>query len=314
MGSSRIAVTGASGPFGQGVIRHLLDWGVPASDLVLLTRNPQKLEEFAASGASVRFGDFDDLEAMRNGLGGVGKMLMISALKVGFRIPQHSRAIEAARQAGVGHVLYTSFIGKEPDNPSLAVLDHRGTEDSLRQSGLIWTSLRDAQYSDAFVEAAPRVPLRTGVWEGATLDGKMPFVTRDDCIRSAAAALLAKDTQNRTYNITGPEGLTYRAVSQIIAEVAGKPIRWIDVTPDQRYVFFDSLGVPRVAVPDQAVDAIPWSSDDMVSLEIGIRDGWFDVESDDVFLLTGRQPQSFRNFAMSRQADLQALAAEETVQ
>ncbi len=306
----RIAVTGASGPFSQGVVRHLLEWGVPASDLVLLTRSPAKLAEFAASGAAVRFGDFDDLDAMREGLAGVAKMLMISALKVGFRIPQHTRAIEAARQAGVGHVIYTSFIGKEPDNPSLAVVDHRGTEDALRQSGLIWTSLRDAQYSDAFVEAAPRVPLRTGVWEGATLDGRMPFVTRHDCIRSAAAALLAKGTKNRTYNITGPEGLTYRAVSQIIADVAGKPIRWIDVTPEERYAFFDGLGIPREAVPDQSVDGVPWSSDDMVSLEIGIRDGWFDIESDDVFTLTGQRPQSFRDFAMTRQVDLQTLAAE----
>lgn len=304
------AITGASGHFGRGVARHLLSWGVPAAQLVLLSRSPQKLGEFAAQGVSVRFGDFDDPAAMRKGLTGVDKMLMISALKVGFRIPQHNRAIEAARQAGVEQVFYTSFIGKEPGNPSLAVVDHRGTEEALRQSGLLWTSLRDAQYADAFVEAAPRVPLRTGQWEGATQDGRMPFVTREDCIRSAAAAMLAKDTQNRIFNITGPQGLTYRAVSQIIAEVAGKPIDWIDVTPQQRYAFFDALGVPRVAVPDHSVDAIPWSSDDMVSLEIGIRDGWFDIESDDVFALTGRKPQSFRDFAMSRQADLRALAME----
>lgn len=310
MAATRYAITGASGPFGQGVVRHLLEWGVPAEQLILITRSPGRLAEFASSGANVRFGDFDDLASMREGLAGVDKMLMISALKVGFRIPQHRRAIEAARQAGVRQIFYTSFIGKEPDNPSLAVVDHRGTEEALGQSGLIWTSLRDAQYSDAFVEAAPRVPLRMGVWEGATLDGKMPFVTRHDCIRSAAAALLAEGAAYRTYNITGPQSLTYREVSQIIAEVAGKPIRWIDVTPEDRYAFFDSLGVPRVAVPDQSVDAIPWSSDDMVSLEVGIRDGWFDIESNDVFTLTGQPPQSFRDFAMSRQAGLQALAAE----
>lgn len=307
---TRYAITGASGPFGQGVVHHMLAQGVPASDLILLSRNPDKLAAFAAAGAQVRQGDFDDYDSMSEGLRGADRMLMISALKVGFRIPQHTRAIEAARTAGVCHVVYTSFVGKEPDNPSLAVVDHRGTEEALRQSGLVWTSLRNAQYADALIEAAPRVPLRTGEWQGATREGRMPVVTREDCIRSAAFALLAPDIANRTFNITGPECLTYRAISQIIAEVAGFPIRWIDVTPEERYAFFDAMGVPREAVPDHSVDAIPWSSDDIVSMEVGIRDGWFDIESRDVELLTGTPAQSFRDFALSRQDDLRALVAE----
>lgn len=306
---TRFAITGASGPFGQGVVRTLLGQGIAATDLILLSRNPASLSEFEAAGAQVRRADFDDYDSMRDGLQGADKMLMISALKVGFRIPQHTRAIEAAREAGVGHVVYTSYIGKEPDNPSLAVVDHRGTEQVLRKSGLVWTSLRNAQYADALVEAAPRVPLRTGEWQAATGDGRMPVVTRQDCIGSAAFALLAPDTANRIFNITGPEGLTYREVSQIIAEVAGRPIRYIEVTAEERYAFFDAMGVPREAVPDHSVDAIPWSSDDIVSMEIGIRDGWFDIESDDVATLTGTRAQSFRDFAMSRQDDLRALAA-----
>ena len=304
----KLIVTGAAGPFGRGVTQCLLDRGVPAADLILVTRRPQLLADRAAQGASVRHGDFDDYDAMVSAFTGGEKMLMISALKVGFRIPQHTRAIEAAKAAGVKHVFYTSFIGKEPGNPSLAVVDHRGTEAALHESGLTWTSLRNAQYADAMIEAAAPVALAAGRWQAATGEGRMPLVTRADCIRAAAAALLAPGTENRVFNITGPEGLTYREVASILAETAGSPIQWVDCTAEEAYAEFDAMGVPRTAVPDQSVDSIPWSSDDMVSMQVGIAEGWFDVLSDDVERLTGTKPQSFRSYALERQSDLRRAA------
>jgi NAD(P)H dehydrogenase (quinone) len=228
---------------------------------------------------------------------------------VGFRIPQHTRAIQAAAAAGIKHIFYTSFLGKEPGNPSLAVVDHRGTEAALRESGLVWTSLRNAQYADAMIEAAAPAALAKGRWQAATGDGRMPFIARADCIRAAAAALLAAGTDNRTFDITGPEALTYREVCAILAEFAGKPIEWVDCTPDQAYAEFDSMGVPRTAVADQSVDGIPWSSDDMVSMQVGIAGGWFDVVSDDVERLTGTKPRGFRDFACDHRAFLRALPA-----
>jgi NAD(P)H dehydrogenase (quinone) len=233
-------------------------------------------------------------------------MLMISALKVGFRIPQHTRAARAAKEAGVRHVFYTSFIGKEPDNPLLAVVDHRGTEQALRDSGLTWTALRNSQYADAMIEAAAPMALAMGRWQAATGMGRIPLVTRADCIAAAAGALLAPGTENRIFNITGPDGLTYREVAAILAENAGKPIQWVDCTAEEAYAEFDAMGVPRTAIPDQSVENIPWSSDDMVSMQVGIADGWFDVESNDVELLTGRKPQAFRDYAQQRAAELRA--------
>jgi NAD(P)H dehydrogenase (quinone) len=302
-------ITGASGPFGRGVTRHLLDRGVAAQDLILVTRKPEQLADRAAEGAAVRYGDFDNSDAMVRAFAGGDRMLMISALKVGFRVPQHTRAIQAAKAAGVRHVFYTSFIGKEPGNPSLAVVDHRGTEQALRDSGLIWTALRNAQYADAMIEAAAPVALAMGRWRAASGSGRMPLITRADCIEAAACALLAEGTSNRIYNITGPGGLTYREVAAILAENAGKPIQWIDCTAEEAYAEFDAMGIPRTAVPDQSIDSIPWSSDDMVSMQVGIADGWFDVVSNDVELLTGHKPQSFRDYARRRAGELQAMAA-----
>jgi NAD(P)H dehydrogenase (quinone) len=168
--------------------------------------------------------------------------------------------------------------------------------------------LRNAQYSDALVEAASPLPLSTGQWIGSSGTGRMPFVTRADCIAAAVEALLKPGLEHRILNITGPERLTFPEMAQVIAQVAGVSIEWKDVDSDAMYAFFDSLGVPRIAVPDQTVANIPWSSDDIVSLEAAIKDGWFDIQSDDFEFLVGRKPQSFRSFALERKGQLQEFA------
>jgi len=305
----KLAVTGAAGPFGRGVTEYLLEHGVAPADLILVTRRPEQLAARAAQGVSVRYGDFDDPDALVKAFAGGGKLLLISAVQVGFRIPQHTRAVRAAAAAGIEHIFYTSFLGKEPGNPSLAVVDHRGTETVLRESGLVWTALRNAQYADAMIEAAAPAALAKGRWQAATGEGRMPLIARADCIRAAAAAMLATGTEDQTFNITGPEALTYREVCRILAECAGKSIEWVDCTPEQAYAEFDAMGIPRAAVADQSVGGIPWSSDDMVSMQVGIAGGWFDVFSDDVERLTGTKPRGFRDFAFDHQEFLRKLPA-----
>lgn len=305
----KLIVTGASGQFGRATVEGLLE-SVPAEDLILLTRTPAKLADYSARGCDVRQGDYDDAASMREAFSGGEKMLMMSAVKVGFRIPQHRRAVEAAVAAGVGQIVYTSFIGLEGADTSLAVSDHRATEAMLVGSGVDWTILRNSQYIDAVIEAQAPHALRSGHWLASAAEGKLAQVAREDCVRSAIAVMANEGHRRVTYNITGPDLLSFREIAAIIADVAESPIQYDVVDDDGMYAFFDSLGVPREAVPDQVVNAIPWSSDDMVSFERAIREGHFAVISDDVETLTGRQPVSIRDFALSRKADLVAAGKE----
>lgn len=301
----KLIITGASGQFGRATVEGLLE-RVAADDLILLTRSPAKLADFAARGCDVRQGDYDDPESMRLAFAGGDRMLMMSAVKVGFRIPQHRRAIEGAVAAGVRHIVYTSFIGFEGADTSLAVADHRETEKMLFESGADWTILRNSQYIDAVIEAQAPHALRAARWLASAAEGKIAQVSRDDCVRSAIAVLAQDGHRNVSYNITGPDLLSFREIAAIISEVAESPIEYSVVDDEGMYAFFDSLGVPREAVPDQVVNAIPWSSDDMVSFERAIREGHFAVISDDVERLTGREPISIREFALSRKAGLMA--------
>src|SRR5690242_19585676 len=123
-----IIVTGASGQFGRAAAEALMQRKDPA-ELILVTRNPDRLAEFARRGAQVRQGDFDDPAALANAFEGGRSMLLISTARVGGRIAQHRAAIEAARAAGVEHIAYTSSTGISPDNPAIVVRDHMATEE-----------------------------------------------------------------------------------------------------------------------------------------------------------------------------------------
>jgi NAD(P)H dehydrogenase (quinone) len=304
----KIVITGASGNYGRLAVARLLE-RVPAEDLILLTRRPEKLADLAEKGAHVRRGDFDEPASLVEAFKGGDRMLLISATRVGKRVVQHKAAIDAAAATGVRHIAYTSVVGIGPGNPAVVVRDHGPTEALMQASGLAWTALRDSQYSDAVVQAMAPNALASGKWLSSSAGGRIAVVAREDCVDCAVEVLTGEGHENRVYNITGPELLSYRQAAEMASEVAGAPIDYVETDDAGMYAMFDALGIPREPVDDQVVAGIPWNSDDMVTFEAAVREGFFDVLSDDVERLAGRKPQSLRAMMQANAAMLRAAAA-----
>ena len=299
----KIIVTGASGAFGRAAAELLLE-SCAAEDLVFLTRTPGKLAEFAARGAAVRPADFDDPASLPAAMEGGERMLLISTARVGTRVGQHRHAIEAAVAQGVRHIVYTSVIAADrPDNPAIVKDDHRATELIIEGSGAAWTHLRDSQYAEAIAGPMVIPALQMGVKPDNCGDGKVGFVSRDDCVATAVGVLTQDGHANTAYTLTGPEALSIPEALALASEMAGKPIEVQQVDDEAMFAYFDSLGAPRHAsdvVPD---GPIPWSSDDMVTFGQSIREGYFDVVTDSVERITGRAPRSLRSVFEQFQPD-----------
>lgn len=290
-----IIVTGASGGFGRAAAELLLQ-KVPASQLIFTTRKPAALAAFAARGAQVRFADFDDPASLPAAFAGGTRMLLISTARVGSRVGQHANAISAAVAAGVRHIAYTSLLGAAaPGNPAIVKLDHRATEELLERSGAAWTFLRDSQYAEAIAAAVVPPALASGVLPDNAHDGPIAFVSRDDCIASAVGVLTTPGHENKAYDITGPELLSFPKALAMAVEISGIPVQYKPVSDEQMFAYFDSLGVPRHASDAPVTAPIPWSSDDMVTFGQSIREGYFNVLSDSVERLTGRKPRTLRS-------------------
>lgn len=305
----KIVITGASGQYGRLATQGLIELG-RANDLILMTRTPAKLADMAALGCDVRYGDYDQPASMIAAMAGAEKLLLISGTRVGARVAQHQAAVDAAVIAGVGHVVYTSFIGiDDPANPAEVRHDHIETERLIRASGLAFTFLRDAHYADAMILMAGPGVMASGQWISNAGLGKEAMVWRDDCAACAVAALAGEGHENRTYDITGPELQDFAEVTALMAELTGVPLEYVAVDDDAQYAMFDAMGIPRRPVDDQYVGAIPWNSDDMVTFGAAIRGGFLAICSNDVERLLGRPARSVRQMIADNVDMLRGAAA-----
>ncbi len=228
----KIVVSGASGQLGGLVVKELLARGVPASDLILVSRTPEKLAEFEKLGAATRFGDFAKPETLPKAFAGGTKLLLISiGFGAGPRPEAHKNAIDAAVAAGVKHIAYTSFVAISKGETSGLAGDHFQTEELIKKSGVAWTMLRNSIYSNGLVGQAAKM-LADGKARVSDSDSRIGYVTREDCAAAAAGVLTSPGHENRAYDITGPDLIGPREIAQAASAVAGKPIDLVATDPD----------------------------------------------------------------------------------
>jgi NAD(P)H dehydrogenase (quinone) len=292
-----LLVTGGSGQLGRRVIDLLLDAKV--GPLATTTRNPAKLANLAAQGVRVRRTSFDDrIETIADALEGAERMLLVSTDavdRVGRRAEQHSRAIEAAKRAGVKHVLYTSIVHPEPPTPVLVSVDHWATEQALMKSGLGWTMLRNDLYAEFLLQIIPQAIAR-GQLVAATGEGAAAFVTREDCARVAAAALASNDSTNRAIDITGPTAVTFREVAKLVSDLTGHAVSYAPIEAAALKASLVGTGVPEPI------------AELLVSFHVGIAQGRLGPATSAVQELTGRPAMSVADFLKLHQNQLTARA------
>ena len=272
----KLAVTGVTGQLGGMVAGNLDAAGVP---FLPVLRSPSRSPEFAARGA--RAAEYDDREAAVRALEGVETLLMVSASENADRVNQHRTFVDAAAEAGVGHVVYTSFLGAAPDCVFTLGRDHWATEEHIRASGMKFTFLRDSLYLDFL----PMMAGVDGVIRGPAGDGKLGAVTRSDVARVATTVLVSPDDHaGETYGLTGPEAVTLGEVAAILTESTGRKITYLDETLDEAYA-----SRAKYEAPDWQVDA--W-----VSTYTSIAEGELELVTGDVEKVTGQAPLSLRDY------------------
>ena len=239
-----IVITGASGQLGRLTAELVLD-RTPASEVTLTTRRPEALSDLAERGARVRLADFDRPETLAEAFAGGEKLLLISADDLGRRAAQHRAAIEAAREAGVRHVAYTSYLNPVEENPAVITPSHRDTEKALRESGLAWTALRNTFYAEYQVPAGAQA-VATGQLVHNSGDGRIAYVSREDCAAAAAAVLTIEGHEDKAYDITGPETLSQGDVAALLSEVSGRPVEAVAVDDE---AFIQGLTAAGVREP-----------------------------------------------------------------
>ncbi|MFJ4414340.1 SDR family oxidoreductase [Streptomyces sp. NPDC088925] len=243
-----IIVTGATGQLGRPLVEQLLR-RVPAERVGVSVRSPEKLADLAARGVRVRRGDFAEPESLAHAFEGASQLLLVSVDATGPEaVARHAAAIDAARAAGVGRVLYTSHQGVSPTSPFPPMPDHAATERLLAESGIAYTSLRNGFYASTTLQLLGDA-LDSGKLY-APEDGPVSWTTHAD-LAEAAAVILADGERGEapfdgpTPALTGPRALDLSDVARIAGEVTARPVERIVVPDDQWRDQLTGHGVPE---------------------------------------------------------------------
>lgn len=224
------AVTGATGHLGRIVTEELLSRGVPASDLTAVVRTPAKAAGLTARGVQVREGDYSRPETLPAALAGVQRLLLISGSEPGGRVAQHTAVIDAAKNAGVERIAYTSILNAGSTSNPLAG-EHEATEAALRASGIPVTLLRNGWYTENYTEQLDQY-LQRGEIVGAAARGRISAAPRADYAAAAAAALLSDDDGDAVHELGGT-AFDLDELAATVSDVTGTPVRYRDLPVDQ---------------------------------------------------------------------------------
>ncbi|RIX27725.1 SDR family oxidoreductase [Amnibacterium setariae] len=274
-----IGITGATGHIGGTAARIL-------GDRVgrVVVRNAARAPRLPGD-PEVREAEYADGTAMRAALAGVDVLLLVSGAEAQDRLEQHRTAVRAAAEAGVRHVVYTSFDGAAPDADFTLGRDHWHTEEAIRASGMRWTFLRDSFYLDFF----PLFAGEDGVIAGPAGDGRVAAVARAD-VAEVAAAVLADPAahEDATYRLTGPEPVSFPEAAERMTAALGRPFRFADQTLEEAYA------------SRRALTGEQWQLDAWVSTYTAIGSDELAAPSDDVARLTGHAPRTLQDALLGR--------------
>ncbi|OJX64714.1 MAG: hypothetical protein BGO95_02985 [Micrococcales bacterium 73-13] len=288
-----LLVTGANGRLAQATIRELRTIAGGAA-IAVTTRDPDApaAARLALEGVEVRRADFADPESLPAAFAGVRKALVISTMApndVRFRL--HANAIDAARAAGVEHVVYTSMLGASAEAiTEHSRLVHHPTEEHLKASGLDWTVLRHSLYAETLLDDLDRT-LATGLLRRPGGERAAAYIARDDLGRSAATVLANDDHAGRVYSETMSATLTGAEIAAALSTAAGRQIGYAPMPSAAWPAYFaEVLGLPA--------ELLTSAGETMRALEAGE----FDVVTEDYAAITGRAPTTLAEFLAAHPA------------
>ena len=284
-----ILITGATGHLGSLVLKYVKQYA-PATPLAILARDKSKTKEFENSDIDIRLGDYDDYNSLVQAFTGIDKLYFVSGSDIAKRIKQHENIVKAAKESGVNHIIYTSFIrerGLENTPIPLVAEGHLKTEDLIKKSGLNYTILKHNIYMEV-------IPMFIGehILENKKIylpagEGKCAFVSREDMAKAGAIVLTTKDHANKEYNITAEEAYSYKDIAEMISEVTGKDIQYVSPSQKEFTATLKENGVP----------------DDIIGMMAGFSEatkiGEFKQTSHDVTNLIGEKPTKLKEYLRS---------------
>lgn len=284
--NTSILVTGATGNFGKATIDFLLKKGIEAKNISALVRDEAKAVDLAEKGIQIKIGNYDNYESLVAAFQGVEKLLLVSGTDLANRSSQQLNAVKAAKEAGVKHIVYTSFEGKnETETSPIAFLaqSHIDTDNAIKASGLHYTILRNNLYLEVLPMFLGEKVLESGVFFPAG-EGQAAYVSRNDLAEATATILTSGGHENKEYATSNIENYSMNDITVTLSSITNKEVTYLNPNTEDYQAALTNAGVPAEYIGM------------FVGFAEAIKQREFQTENSDLEKLLGRKPQSLTEF------------------
>ena len=275
-----ILLTGLDSSIGLRVARRLLKSG---HDFTALANDTHKDLDLKSKRVTLIKGNLSKTDSIKKAMDGIESAFLMAPLTENqFKLEKNF--IDAAKKAGVKHVVKYSAIGADTDSPSLILRSHGESEKYLKKSGLRYTIIRPNIFMQDFVEFYGQDIRKKKLLKLPLKNAKCGYIDIRDTARLIKKVLTSNGQKNKTYTLTGPESLNGKEIAELISDTMGKKINYVDIKPKEFKQDLMSLGFKESLAEAYA---------DLYKL---IREGMFDLLTDDIYKITDSQPRTFEEF------------------
>jgi uncharacterized protein YbjT (DUF2867 family) len=278
--STTILVTGPTGTIGSQVVAHL----AKKQDVTIRAgvRDAAKGKDKLPAGVVPVDFDYDKPETLGAACQGVDKVFLLTPFAPN-QVEIGNRLVDAAKAAGVKHIVKLSALGADQEPGIQLGRWHRAIEKHVEASGIAWTFLRPNNFMDNFAGYYP--PDKEGAIYLPWGNGACSFIDARDVGAVAAACLTSSGHEGKAYVLTGPDAFTIARAAATLSEVTGRTIKYVDVPEAAAKKAMLDMGMPA------------WMVDGMMELHAVDKAGYAATVTDDVKKITGTAARSFRDYA-----------------
>lgn len=285
-----ILVTGTTGQFVSKTIDHLIKKGAKPSGISALVREVEKAKSLADKGIELKVGDYNDFNSLTNAFSGIDKLLLVSSndkQAIENRTSQHINVINAAKEAQVKHIIYTSFVRK-PHFEDSAIAEfqnsHVQTEEALKESGINYTILQNGIYLEMIPVFTGDKVAETGNIFFPAQAGRASFVLREELAEAAAHVLLTESHENKVYQLTNTESVTFEEIADAISISLAKEVNYSSPSVDEFETRLRKFGIPDLYIGMFTM----WA--------MALAQGTMDVDDNTLQVFLGKKPTSMRQY------------------
>ena len=228
-----ILIVGATGSLGTEITRQLAKKGQSIRAMVRPTSDQAKVDILRGLGAEIVWGEMQDLASLDAACQGTTAVIStVSAMPSSYQ-PQENNIqnvdvqglthlIDAAKRAGVGHFIYTSFSGGiDLDFPLSNA--KRAVEKQVEESGLAYTILRPSYFMEAWLSPAIGFDYVSATAQiCGTGANPISWISIPDVAAFAVASLDNPTAKNAVLELGGPEALSALDAVKVFEDVGGK--------------------------------------------------------------------------------------------